>query len=459
LKAEFADCTSPAPGRFCDFVGRLHTTFLRFFLPIFFLIASVTTVNAQDAKAKCPSVARIEDVAETIHGTVVHDPYRWLEEQDSPETRAWIDAENACTQAVLAKVPGQDAIARRLGELIKVDTIGLPIERGGRYFYAKRAANQDLFVLYMRRGAKGAEEVLVDPTKLSADHTTSVNFEGISDDGKLIGYGVRKGGEDEVSLHFLDTDTGKERKDALPRARYISSPTFRKDKSGFYYSKHTDEGPRAYFHAMGTDFSQDTKIFGDGYTPDKILAVDVSEDERYLLFSVFYGSACDRSEVYFQDFEIAGPITPVVNTLDGCFQGAIAGDTLYLQTNWKAPKWRVMAVPLRTPSQEHWKEIIAEGESRLEDFRLAGGKIVTQYSHNAASELKIFQADGGRPAELRCRSWEPWRELWGDGNRTRRSFRFNRSRYRRRFIATIWPRGHWKCGPSRRCRSMRARLS
>ncbi len=85
---------------------------------------------------------------------------------------------------------------------------------------------------------------------------------------------------------------------------------------------------------------------------------------------------------------------PVVNTLDGCFQGAIANDTLYLQTNWKAPKWRMVAVPLRTPSQEHWKEIIPEGESRMEDFRLAGGKIVAQYSHNAASELKIFQADG-----------------------------------------------------------------
>ena len=167
-------------------------------------------MNAQDAKVKCPPAARVEDVAETMHGVVVHDPYRWLEDQNSPETRAWIDAENACTQAVLSKLPGQDAIAKRLGELIKVDTIGLPTERGGRYFYAKRAANQDLFVLYMRSGAKGAEEVLVDPATMSADHTTSVNFAGISDDGKLVGYGVRKGGEDEVSLHFLDSDTRKE---------------------------------------------------------------------------------------------------------------------------------------------------------------------------------------------------------------------------------------------------------
>ncbi len=394
MKAKFAADAGATPVEFGSFLHGPTKNLLRWFLPIFFLIASVTNVNAQDAKVKCPPAARVEDVAETMHGVVVHDPYRWLEDQNSPETRAWIDAENACTQAVLSKLPGQDAIAKRLGELIKVDTIGLPTERGGRYFYAKRAANQDLFVLYMRRGAKGAEEVLVDPATMSADHTTSVNFEGISDDGKLVGYGVRKGGEDEVSLHFLDSDTRKELRDVLPRARYISAPSFKKDKSGFYYSKLTEAGPRAYYHAMGTDAAQDVKIFGDGYGLDKILAVDISEDGRYLVFTIFYGSSCDRSELYFQDLKTGGPIVPVATTVDGCFQGSIADDTLYMQTNWKAPKWRVLAVPLATPTQEHWKEIIPEGESRMEGFRLVGGKIVAQYSHNAASELKIFQTDG-----------------------------------------------------------------
>jgi prolyl oligopeptidase len=394
LKAKSAARAGATPGYSCSALPHFSTNLMRFFLPVFFLIASVSTVNAQDAKAKCPPVARIDDVTETLHGTVVHDPYRWLEDQNSPEARAWIDAENACTQAALSKLPGQDAIAKRLGELIKVDTIGLPSERGGRYFYAKRAANQDLYVLYMRRGAKGAEEALVDPATLSADHTTSVSFEGISDDGKLVAYGVRKGGEDEVSLHFLDSDTHKELADVLPRARYISGPQFKKDKGGFYYSRLDDAGPRAYYHAMGTDPAADTKIFGDGYAPDKILAVDISEDGRYLLFVIYYGSACDRSEVYFQDLKNGGPIVPVVNTVDGCFQGGIADDVLYLQTNWKAPKWRVISVPLATPAQEHWKEIIPEGASRMESFRLAGGKLVAQYSHNAASELKIFQPDG-----------------------------------------------------------------
>ena len=197
----------------------------RFLLLLIFLTASVTAVNAQDAKPKCPPPTRVDDVTETIHGTVVSDPYRWLEDQTSPETRAWIDAENACTQSVLAPLPGQDAIAKQLGELIKVDTINLPTERGGKYFYSRRAAAADLFVLYMRRGAHGAEEVLVDPSTMSADHTTSVTFEGFTDDGKLVAYGVRKGGEDEVAIHFLDSDTRKELPEYCP-AR-VTSPAFR----------------------------------------------------------------------------------------------------------------------------------------------------------------------------------------------------------------------------------------
>jgi prolyl oligopeptidase len=386
LRASSADCA-------CRFARSIANA-PRFFLMMLFLTASVTAVNAQDAKPKCPPPARVDDVQETIHSTVVSDPYRWLEDQNSPATRAWIDAENACTQSVLSALPRKDAIAKRLGELIKVDTINLPTERGGRYFYSRRAAGADLFVLYMRRGAHGAEEVLVDPAPMSTDHTTSVAFEGLADDGRLVAYGVRKGGEDEVTIHFLDSDTRKELPDVLPHARYLSGVSFKKDGSGIYYSKLTADGPRAYYHPMGAEPVQDAKVFGDGYGPDKILAVSVSHDGRYVLFSVFYGSACDKSEVYVEDLKNGGPIVPVVNTLDGCFQGDIAGDMLYLETNWKAPKWRLIAVPLATPSQEHWKEIIPEGESRLEDFRLAGGKIVAQYSHNAASELKVFDSEG-----------------------------------------------------------------
>ena len=360
-------------------------------------MVSGRSVKAEDLKAKCPPVTRVDDVKETIHGVVVSDPYRWLEDQNSAETRAWIDAENACTQAVLTTLPGREAIAKRLGELIKVDTIGLPAERGGRYFYAKRLAGQDLYVLYMRRGAAGAEEVLVDPAGMSADHTTSVNFEGISDDGKIVAYGVRKGGEDEVAIHFVDTDTRKDLPDVLPRARY-GAVSFNREKTGFYYSELTADGPRVFYHAYergdGADSGKDKTIFGNGFGQDKIIDISISEDGRYLLLTVFYGSACDKSEVYFQDLKGGGAIVPVVTTIAACFQGGIADGTLYLQTNWKAPNWKILGVPLASPAQENWKELVPEGASRLEDFRLAGKKIIAQYSHNASSELKVLNADG-----------------------------------------------------------------
>jgi prolyl oligopeptidase len=344
------------------------------------------------ANGKCPPPTRMDGTVEMIHGVSVADPYRWLEDQNSPETRAWIEVQNACTQRALKTLPGNEAITKRLTELIKVDTIGIPSERGGRYFYSKRVAGQDLFVLYMRRGT-GPEEVLVDPASLSADHTTSVSLYGLSDDGKIVAYGVRKGGEDEVSVHLIDTGTRKELADTLPRAR-LAGVSFKSDNSGFYYSKMTDAGMRAYYHAMGTSPEQDTKLFGDGYGPDKSLSVDISENGRYLLFKVSYGSACQKSEIYFQDIARAEPITPIVKTIDSCFWGEIAGDTLYMETNWKAPNWRVLSVSLSSPAQENWKEIVPESESRLEDFRLAGGQIIALYSHNAASELKIFEADG-----------------------------------------------------------------
>jgi prolyl oligopeptidase len=363
------------------------------------LIVGVNSVKAQDASAKCPPVTRIDDVKETIHGTVVSDPYRWLEDQNSAETRAWIDAQNACTQSVLGKLPGREAISKRLGELIKVDTIGLPVERGGRYFYSKRLAGQDLYLLYMRRGSARAEEVLVDPAGLSADHTTSVNFEGFSDDGKIVAYGVRKGGEDEVSIHFLDTETRKDLTDVMPRGRY-SSVSINRENSGFYYSVNKPEGPRVFYRAFGADPASDKKIFGDGYGPEIIIGSSISNDGRYLMILVFYGSACEKSEFYVQDLKAGGPIMPIVNTIPACFQGDIADGIVYLQTNWKAPNWKIMGVPLENPSQDHWKDVVPESSSRLEDFRLAGKKIIAQYSHNASSELKVFNADGSAAGEI-----------------------------------------------------------
>src|SRR5580704_1662182 len=366
---------------------------------IFFALTSVPTMKAQDASSKCPPVARIDDTKETIHGTVIADPYRWLEDQNSPETRAWIEAENKCTDAFLSQIQGRGGIEKRLGELLRVDVIGVPVERGGIYFYSKRKATQDLTVLYMRRGLDGPEEVLVDPASLSADHTTSVNFHGISEDGKLVAYGIRKGGEDEVTVHIINTDTHQELSDILPRNR-IDSLRFNKEKTGFYYSTLEHSGPHAFYHALGTSADHDEKIFERGLGPDKGLGLNMSEDRRYLTITVGYGASCDRSEIYIQDLKNRGPIKTVVNTLNACFLEQVAGDTIYMLTNYKAPNWRIISAPVEHPTEENWKEVVPESTVRLESFQLIGGKIVATYARNATSEMKAFGPDGKPAGEI-----------------------------------------------------------
>ena len=363
------------------------------FAALLILLTSGPAMNAQGTAQKCPPATRMDSVADDYHGTKIVDPYRWLEDQTSSETRAWIDAQNKCTDALLGKLPGKEAIARRLGELLRVDTINGPQERGGGYFYSKRAAGQDLFVLYMRHGLSGEEQTLVDPAPMSADHTTSVNFEGISRDGKLMAYGIRKGGEDEVSLHFLDTETHKELSDPFPRARY-GFGGFTHDEKGFFYSRFTQEGTRAYYHEFGRDPAQDPLIFGKGLPPSELVSTRVSEDGRHLLIEVIEGSACEKSEIFVKDLEKDGPITPVVSKIPACFNAEIVGDAIYMSTNYKAPFWRLIRAPLANPAESEWKEVVPESDVRLETFRAIGGKLVVQYTHNAVAEIKIFEPDG-----------------------------------------------------------------
>src|SRR5580698_4286024 len=187
---------------------------------IVFALTSVPTMKAQDASSKCPPVARIDDTKETIHGVSIADPYRWLEDQNSPETRAWIEAQDRCTAALLDAVPNRAEITKRLSDLMKVDSFELPLARNGDYFFLKRRGDQDLSVIYRRHGLNGADEVMVDPNPLSADHSLSVQLLDVSYDASLLAYGVRAGGEDETVVHFLDIATHKELAEQLPKGLY-----------------------------------------------------------------------------------------------------------------------------------------------------------------------------------------------------------------------------------------------
>ncbi len=231
------------------------------------------------AQQSAPPPTRRYDVTEVMHGVTIHDPYRWLEDQNSPETRAWINAQNEYSRSILKKLAGRGQISRRLGELMKVDDVQVPLERNGRYFFRRRGAEQDLYIIYMRQGATGKDEVLVDPHPMSADHSVSVDIRGASPDGTLLAYGIRRGGADETEVRFLNVSTRKPLPDSLPRARYFDV-SFLPDNSGLYYSMMGDKAPHVRFHKLGTDSSHDVEVFGGNYGPSNIILSRVTVGGR-----------------------------------------------------------------------------------------------------------------------------------------------------------------------------------
>jgi len=354
----------------------------------------------QEVTAQCPPATRRDNVQEVIHGVTIVDPYRWLEDQQSPETRAWIDAQNRCTRHLLDTWPGLEPLKRRLARLMKVDTIEVPLERNNRYFFKKRLADQDQGALYMRRGPGGTDEVLVNPNSLSPDHTISASLEEVSDDGRLVAYSIRQGGADEVAIRWLDAETRAELPDQLPKGLYFGI-ALKHDKSGFYYTRREAEGPRLYYHVMGTETAKDPLVFGDNYGPDKIIYPVISEGGRYLLIHVLYGSAADKTEIYVQDLAAKGPLRPVVKDLDARFMAEIGGDTLFLHTNWNAPKGRILAVDLKNPSRDQWREIVPEGSAVIDSVTAAAQRLFVNYTENASSHVRVFDASGRYLRELK----------------------------------------------------------
>jgi prolyl oligopeptidase len=359
------------------------------------VIASIliAQAGALGQAQKAPPPTRVVNVTETIHGVTVTDPYRWLEDQNSPETRAWINAQNAYTDSILSSAPGRDKIRQRLEQLLKIDIIGAPFERGGRYFIRKRRADQNQFVIYMRKGLTGKDEVVIDNNTLSADQTTTANIVDVTTDGKYMAYGIRQGGEDEIAVSIRNLDTGKDLPDKLARARYFGV-SLKPDKTGMYYTRFEKEGPRVYYHALGTDVAGDRRIFGDGYGPGTIIGGNLSDDGRYLLLVVSFGSSADKTEVWIKDVQADGPITPIVKDIPARFSPEIAGDHLFLQTNWNAENGKILAVDLKNPARENWQEVVPAGSTPINGFSAVGGKLFVNYLENVSTKLKVFDVSG-----------------------------------------------------------------
>ena len=349
-----------------------------------------------------PPATRTDNVVDLLHGVEVPDPYRWLEDQESAETRTWIDAQNAYTDALFEQLPGRDRLTELATNLLQVDSMSAPNEEGGRYFYTKRGAQQDLNSLYYRDGIGGEEHLIIDPHGMSEDHTTSVGWRDISDEGKLMVYAIREGGVDETSIRIRQIDTGQDLPDQLPPARY-GSVQLSPDESGLYYGKYGTQEPRIYYHRLGSDPAEDVEIFGEGYSVAEIPSAILSDDGRWMLMSVSHGSS-GTNELHLArigEDGLPGDWTELINDGESRTSVDFVGDRLLMTTNLDAPNGRVVVADLSDPVHESWQTFIPESEDRIvRGASGVGGYYFVSYLESVQPRVAQYTTEGKLVREL-----------------------------------------------------------
>ena len=272
------------------------------------LLATLTGAPAGGAAQRIdppPPVTRRGDQVDDYHGTPIADPYRWLEDVDAAETRAWVEAENRAAFAFLARIPEREAIHRRLTAVWNYERYGAPFTRGGRYFYFKNDGLQNQAVLYHQTALDAPSRVLLDPNTLSADGTVALGSLELSNDGALFAYGTSVSGSDWQELHVRDVATGRDRPDRVHWIKF-SSPSWTADNRGFFYSRYPEpaggdplldanHNHTLYYHRVGTPQHDDRLVYERPDRPDWGLSGEVSEDGRYLVITVWLGT--DRKSV------------------------------------------------------------------------------------------------------------------------------------------------------------------
>ncbi len=351
-----------------------------------------------------PPPTDVEPVTETIHGVTITDPYRWLEDSKSPATRAWLTTQMKYTEDYLSQVKIRPEVVKRLTELMHVESYGIPIERGSKYFFKKRLADENQGSIYFREGFRGSDERLIDATKLSADQNTSVNVADVSKDGNLLVYDIREGGADEQSVHLLDVKSRQPLPDVLPAARY-AGVNLSPDEQGLYYAKFEPTGSLVFYHKLGTPVSADPMIFGktfngETFGPMDLIYPEVTENGRYLIVHVSHGVPPKRVDIYVKDLRTPdAPIRPIIHGIDSRFAPENYGDDLYVLTDYQAENYRVVKINLSDPAPEHWETIVPEGKDVIESISIVGGKLFATGLHDVITETQIYTL-AGKPAGI-----------------------------------------------------------
>ena len=349
-----------------------------------------------------------DPVVDTLHGVVFTDPYRWLEDQDSPETRAWISEQNAYAEQIVGESALRTALEARLRELMEPAGAVYPRKQGEFEYFAFRKPGREVGAIYRRPAPEEPDdgpldvsadyEVVINPLGLRADGTTSVGIQGFSPDGSLMLYSIRDGGRDELEMRVRDLRSGEDLPDRLPTALY-SSVAFTSDGTGFYYTHRSRRtGPRVRRHVLGTDMSEDVELFGAGIGPTAFVNASEVDGGRYLIYTVQHGWA--RTDVYLHDVGSGAAPVPIVVGAPARFRARWVDGEIYLLTNLDAPLNRVVAVRPEAPDPSRWREVIPEVEDLLTGYQFIGDDIFADYVHNVSSRIVRYGPDGAVKGEI-----------------------------------------------------------
>jgi prolyl oligopeptidase len=351
-----------------------------------------------------PTTERAEQV-DVYHGVRVPDPYRWLENGDSDETKAWVEAQNAVSQPYLEGIPARERIKARLTELWNYERYGVPLKRGGRYFYVRNDGLQNQNVLYVADSLSAEPRVLLDPNTLSPDATIALGEFVPSPDGRLVAYSLSDGGTDWRTWHFRDVQSGKDSPDVL-RFMKFAVLTWTNDSKSVYYTRYpalpngTGDGSKqreVFRHRLGDDIAQDAAIYKITDHPTRNPYVEVSDDGRYLVMFIYDGS--QSTGLYYCKLDPsgarAGEVVRLIDTFDAEYQFvAEINDVFYVRTTSGAPNGRLVAIDLASPARENWRDVIQEGEFALRGASIINSKIIAQYLQDAHSVVRVATLDG-----------------------------------------------------------------
>ena len=363
-----------------------------------------TGTSQQMMKTNTYPVARKSDQIDDYHGVKVADPYRWLEDLDSEETRTWVEAENKLSFAFLEAIPARASIKERLTKLWNFEKYGVPNKEGSRYFYTRNSGLQNQSVLYSVTSLDGQPQLLLDPNTLSTDGTVALSGMQISNGGKLLAYSLSASGSDWQEWKVRDVETGQDLSDDLKWVKF-SGVSWTRDNSGFFYSRYdepkgdslkgTNYFQKVYFHKLGTAQSSDILVYERPDQKDWLFGATVTEDGDYLIITVFQGTD-SKTRVYYKDLKKSD--SQVVKLLDD-FDAAYTfvgneGSRFWFQTDRKAPRGKIIEIDVNKPGSENWKDAVTETKESLQTSTLVNHRFILNYLKDAYTQVRIHETSG-----------------------------------------------------------------